>query len=71
MTTRFLTPDELAALLAVSPKTIEKWRWSGAGPEFVRLPSRAIRYPASAVEQWLAARVARSTSDRGAAEATP
>ncbi|HET8581735.1 MAG TPA: helix-turn-helix domain-containing protein [Jatrophihabitans sp.] len=51
----YLTPDELAALLRRTPKTLRSWRYLGKGPAYVRIEGRAL-YPARAVDAYLAAR---------------
>ena len=40
----FLTSEELAARLRISPRTLERWRANGDGPAWVRLKRRVI-YP--------------------------
>ncbi len=40
-----------------SARTLEAWRHRGYGPPFLRLSPRLVRYRASDIEQWLAARV--------------
>ena len=40
-----------------SARTLEAWRRRGYGPPFLRLSPRLVRYRASDLEQWLAARV--------------
>ena len=66
-----LSPSEVADLLGVPVKTLEQWRWKGTGPRFLRLPSRAVRYDAAELENWLDSRRMRSTSDRPGAEDRP
>lgn len=53
----FLTPAELGALLRVSISTLAVWRKANRGPKWLRL-HRAIRYPRKSVTSWLGARVA-------------
>ena len=60
-----LTETELGALLQIPQKTLQRWRWIGKGPQFVKLPSGAVRYEPAAVEKLIAASRRRSTSDRG------
>jgi predicted DNA-binding transcriptional regulator AlpA len=59
------TTAEAAKYLALASSTLEKFRIRGAGPKFVRLGSRAIRYRIEDLDLWLARCERRSTSDRG------
>lgn len=49
---RLLDEHEVAAMLALSVRTLQAWRVKGEGPRFVRL-GRAIRYRYSDVVVWL------------------
>ena len=40
-----------------SARTLEAWRHRGYGPPFLRLSPRLVRYRASDIDRWLAARV--------------
>ena len=40
------TPRDAAAYLSTTEKALENWRGSGAGPVFVRLSPKCIRYAA-------------------------
>jgi predicted DNA-binding transcriptional regulator AlpA len=51
-----LTQTDVAALLGLSPRTIEDWRVRGIGPRFIRLSARAVRYDPYAVASWVASR---------------
>lgn len=51
--------------LGLRPATLDKWRVTGGGPEFLRLSARAIRYDAAALDAWASARKRSSTSDIG------
>jgi hypothetical protein len=53
-----------AERLDLSPKTLEKRRWAGGGPSFIKLGGGA-RYEAAELERWLKTRSRRSTSDPG------
>jgi predicted DNA-binding transcriptional regulator AlpA len=57
-----LTQKETASLLQLSERTLERLRVSGLGPKFVRC-SKRIRYRASDLDEWIAARVVSSTSE--------
>ena len=54
MSERLLTAREVAELLGVSPATVLDWHQAGRIPSY-RLPSGAVRFRASELEQWLAA----------------
>jgi len=49
----FLDTPRLAELLSVSVSTLEKWRWLGKGPQFVRIGA-LVRYQRADVDAWLA-----------------
>ncbi len=50
-----LDTQEAAAWLGLSPKTLERYRVNGGGPEFKRLGAR-VRYLLAEVEAWASAR---------------
>lgn len=59
MSTRFLTTEEAAAILGISPMTLTTWRSRQVpyGPAFVRM-GRAVRYERDEIERFIeAARV--------------
>ena len=60
----YMKTKEAAALLGLSPRTLETYRWRGGGPAFSRFGS-SVRYLRSHVVAWAAARRVRSTSDDG------
>ena len=60
---KYLTTRDLEKYTGISASTWNKRRLTGDGPEFVKV-GRSVLYPVNAVDQWLAARVRRSTSDR-------
>ena len=49
---RFLTTQDLADLLNVSTKTVQRWRSDGTGPPFYYLGA-IVRYRESEVIEWL------------------
>ena len=62
---RTVLPTEQAAeYLGLSPKTLETLRTRGGGPPFLKLGRRVV-YRKTDLDNWLAARVRRSTSDHG------
>ena len=64
-TPMLLTEKEAAKILGFSIRTLQKWRTQGAGPCFVRVSARAIRYRRADLEQWIEGRIRTSTSDAG------
>ena len=48
------TPADVAAMLGVSARTLGEWRFTGDGPEFVKIGS-IVRYPHDALTDWMAA----------------
>jgi predicted DNA-binding transcriptional regulator AlpA len=60
----FLTQNEVATLLRLSPRTLERHRLAGTGPAYVKLGRRVV-YKREAVEAWATANTFSSTSDKG------
>jgi predicted site-specific integrase-resolvase len=60
----FNETEAAAYLGGLSVKTLQKWRWKGCGPEFVK-PGSRVFYRRSALETYIAQRRRRSTSDHG------
>lgn len=54
-TARLLTTDDLAGMVGVEVRTIERWRKAGSGPPFM-LFGRTIRYHPARVQAWMLAR---------------
>ena len=59
---RYLTNDEAAAFLRLSPRTLEKQRVIGGGPRFHKF-GRRVRYAAADLEAWADARSFEATFD--------
>ena len=55
-----LNQIELANRWKISPRTLERWRWAGQGPAFVKLGGRVV-YQLDAVETYERGRVCQST----------
>lgn len=47
-----LTQPEAAAFLRANPRTLERWRMTGAGPPFVKI-GRKVGYRLLDLEVWL------------------
>ena len=57
-----LDQREAAGFLRLSQRTLERLRVSGLGPKFVKC-GRSVRYQKSHLDEWIASRVVRSTSE--------
>jgi hypothetical protein len=51
-----LTPAQVGELLAVSERTLERWRMTGEGPEYVALSRKVVRYDTAALAAFLEGR---------------
>ena len=60
----YLTNDEAAAFLRLSPRTLEKQRVIGGGPRFRKF-GRRVMYALADLEAWADARSFEMTSDPG------
>jgi hypothetical protein len=56
-----------AARLGLAVKTLQRWRWAGCGPAFVKVGRRAIRYDPASLDAFIAQGHRASTSDPGPA----
>lgn len=65
---RYLTNEEAAAYLKLSPHTLNKKRVTGGGPKFRKLGSRVV-YAIDDLENWIEARACDTTSDPRYAQA--
>jgi predicted site-specific integrase-resolvase len=52
---KLLTTKEAAVALGVSETTLDRWRWTGLGPLFVKLPKK-IMYTEAAINDYINAR---------------
>jgi len=64
---RYLTNDEAAEYLRLSPRTLEKQRVIGGGPRFRKF-GRRVMYAAADLDAWAAERSFETTSDPEYAE---
>ena len=60
---QFIRETEAATMLGLVPNTLAKWRWRGEGPPFSKL-GRVVVYDVDVLQQWVAEREQRSTSDQ-------
>ena len=56
-----LNQVELAARLKISPRTLERWRWTGEGPAFLKIGGRVV-YRLEDVEAYECGRRCESTA---------
>lgn len=62
MSLRHLNQIELAARWNISHRTLERWRWTGEGPRFVKLGGRVV-YRLEDVEEFEREQTRASTAD--------
>jgi predicted DNA-binding transcriptional regulator AlpA len=62
---KHLNQLELAHRWAISPRTLERWRWQGEGPRFIKIGGRVV-YRVEDIEAYEAERAANSTLPAGA-----
>lgn len=52
-----VTPEQLAAELGITEKTLSQWRYRGTGPAYIKLGgnhrSAPVRYRRADVNRWL------------------
>jgi hypothetical protein len=64
---QYLTNDEAAVFLKLSPRTLEKQRVLGTGPRFRKFGRRVV-YAISDLERWASQRVFECTAQVSASE---
>ncbi len=62
----YLTQSEAAELLRISPRTLERMRLDGSGPQFRKF-GRRVAYSTEDIRNWANARTFTSTSEVDAA----
>jgi len=60
MTTRHLNQTELAARWTISPRTLERWRFTGEGPKFIKIGGR-VAYRLEDIEAYEAEQIRQAT----------
>jgi hypothetical protein len=61
MTTKHLTQCDLARRWGLSPRSLERWRWAGVGPCFLKVGGRVV-YRLTDIEAYEAERLRTSTA---------
>lgn len=59
--TRHLNQVELSRRWSISPRTLERWRWLGQGPQYLKIGGRVV-YRLADIEAYEAAQLHESTS---------
>lgn len=59
---KLLKPEQAAASLGVSERTLERWRMTGEGPTYVSLTRKTVRYPEQALAAFVVARLRANTA---------
>ena len=62
MSVKHLNQIELAARLNISPRTLERWRWTGEGPRFMKVGGRVV-YRLEDVEGYEDSQLRNSTAE--------
>lgn len=57
----YLTQEDIATRWAISPRTLERWRWLGIGPRYLKIRGR-VRYRQEDIDAYEAEQVRESTS---------
>lgn len=57
--------EEAGKYLGLKKPTMQKWRQTGAGPKYIRISARCVRYRRIDLREWEEARLRKSTSDQG------
>lgn len=68
MSITHLNQVELSRRWSISPRTLERWRWLGQGPQFLKIGGRVV-YRLDDVEAYEAQQIRTSTSS--VAEGSP
>ncbi len=56
------TTEQAAEYVGLSSNTLNRWRYTGDGPRYLKL-GRAVRYRQADLDAWLDERVRESTSE--------
>ena len=60
MPVKHLKQAEVAQRWSVSPRTLERWRWTGEGPQFLKIGGRVV-YRSEDIEAYEAEQLRTST----------
>jgi helix-turn-helix protein len=62
MSTTHLNQAELARRWSISPRTLERWRWLGQGPRYIKIGGRVV-YRLKEIEAFEAQQTRASTAE--------
>lgn len=62
----FINQIDLSRRWGISPRTLERWRWQGQGPRFIKLGNRVV-YGIEDIKCYETAQLRTSTTDAGVA----
>ncbi len=63
MTVRHLNQIELVARWNISHRTLERWRWPGEGPRYIKIGGQVV-YRLEDLEEFEATQLRESTADQ-------
>jgi predicted DNA-binding transcriptional regulator AlpA len=52
----YLVESDLCEMLRVAPRTVQRWRYEGTGPAYVRAGGRRVLYRRQDVTRWVESR---------------
>jgi hypothetical protein len=61
--TKHLNQVDLSRRFGISCRTLERWRWMGIGPKFIKIGGR-VKYRLADVEAFEQSRLCQSTADQ-------
>ena len=53
---KYLHEDDVAEMLSISVRTVQRWRSTGDGPKFIRAGARRVIYNPDDVKTWASSR---------------
>jgi predicted site-specific integrase-resolvase len=66
MTIRHLSQSDLSERWTISPRTLERWRWAGCGPRYLKIGGRVV-YRLEDIEAYENTQVFNNTAEFAAA----
>jgi len=66
MTIRHLSQSDLSERWTISPRTLERWRWAGCGPRYLKIGGRVV-YRLEDIEAYESTQAFNNTAEFAAA----